>query len=166
VHALADEIEHARLCYGLASAYAGRPLGPGPLAIDRALVDPVDLASVTARAVREGCIGETLAALHAGVRAQAAVDPVVRAVLERIAEDESRHAELAWRFVRWAVAHGGEVVRASVWAELGHASAVHTAAERVALPGDGWVDDDVRGEVELTGMRGIVRPLVRAVAGV
>jgi hypothetical protein len=32
--AIRDEIEHARLCFGLASAYAGRKLGPGPLGAD------------------------------------------------------------------------------------------------------------------------------------
>lgn len=35
---------------------------------------------------------------------ESAVDPVVRDVLSMIASDESEHAELEWRTVRWALA--------------------------------------------------------------
>src|SRR5690606_5715647 len=39
--------------------------------------------------------------LEASWAAERCSDPVVRAVLEQIAEDETRHAELAWRVVSW-----------------------------------------------------------------
>ena len=32
----------------------------------------------------------------------------------QIADDEARHAELAWRFVAWAIATGGKATRALV----------------------------------------------------
>jgi hypothetical protein len=64
--------------------------------------------------VREGCIGETIAALQARLGAAYAQDARVRGSLEQIAEDEARHALLAWRFVAWAIAQGGEPVRAAV----------------------------------------------------
>ena len=35
-------------------------------------------------------------------------------MLERVAEDEARHAELAWRFVQWALASGRAAVRDAV----------------------------------------------------
>src|SRR5262249_46485060 len=38
----------------------------------------------------------------------------VRAFLDRLVRDEMRHAELAWSFVRWALATGGEEVRRDV----------------------------------------------------
>jgi hypothetical protein len=38
----------------------------------------------------------------------------VRAALNEIAEDEARHAELSWAFVRWAVGIGGSRLRAQV----------------------------------------------------
>lgn len=110
--ALADEIAHAELCFGLASAYLGAPLGPAPLPIDGALEGADDLHAVVVDAVREGCIGETLAALQAEAARDAASDPAVRVVLDRIATDEARHAVLAWRFVVWAIGQGGDPVRA------------------------------------------------------
>ncbi len=102
--AMADEIAHARACYALAGAYAGRPIGPGPLSMSGAVVE-TDLIATMAATIAEGCVGETLAALLAEAAAQTASDPAVRATLRQIAEDEGRHAELAWRFVQWALVH-------------------------------------------------------------
>lgn len=99
--AMADETRHARLCYGLAARYAGDARGPGPLDVTGALADS-GLFAVVERAVLEGCIGETQAAVEAAWAAESASDPVVRDVLERIAEDETRHAALAFDFVAWA----------------------------------------------------------------
>lgn len=112
--AMADEVEHARRCFALAGAYAGHPVGPGPLAIDGALAGPLTLREAAVAAVHEGCVGETLAALQAAAAAEVATDPVVRGVLVGIAEDEARHAELAWRFVAWALGRGGAEVREAV----------------------------------------------------
>jgi hypothetical protein len=101
--AMADETAHARIAFGLASAYAGRPIGPGPLSLAGSL-DDVDAQSIVEGAIAEGCIGETIAALEAAEAAERASDPIVRSLLRRIADDEMRHAELAWRFVDWALA--------------------------------------------------------------
>ncbi|MDC0722395.1 ferritin-like domain-containing protein [Nannocystis bainbridge] len=100
--AMADEIAHARACYALAGAYAGSPMGPGRLDMSDALGDS-DLPALAAAAVREGCVGETLAALLAQVAAFQTSDYVVRSVLRQIAVDEGRHSQLAWRFVQWAL---------------------------------------------------------------
>ena len=48
----------------------------------------------------EGCVRETYGALLAHHQAQAAQDPQVRAAMQHIAEDETRHAELSWRIAR------------------------------------------------------------------
>lgn len=111
--ALADETAHARLCYALASGYAGRALGPTKLDVTGALRD-LGVEDIVTRAVLEGCIGETLAAIEASEAARHAADPALREVLSRIAEDEARHAELSWRFVRWALARGGSELRLAV----------------------------------------------------
>lgn len=115
--AAADEVEHARLCFTLASQYADEALGPGPLDIGGRLLRS-DLVEIAISAVREGCIGETLAAVQAGAQFEGARDARVRAALGTIAADETRHAELAWRFVRWAMEIGGEAVRAAVAREF------------------------------------------------
>jgi len=102
-----DEVRHAELAFALASRYAGRSLGPGPLPLTGAL-DASSPSEILALTVREGCIGETRAALEASRAAESCEDPVVRSVLETIAADEARHAELAWRAVRFLVtAHPG-----------------------------------------------------------
>ena len=97
-----DEQRHAELCFGIASAYAGEAIGPGALAVQDCLGD-VSLASVALTTFLEGCIGETVAAVEARELARSTRDSVLATELARIAEDESRHAALAWRFVSWAL---------------------------------------------------------------
>jgi hypothetical protein len=99
--ALADEVRHARLCYTLASRYADEALGPGPLAVPA--FSRRSLRQAALDTAREGCIAETVAAFVAGERLARARDPLVVRTLRGIVADEQRHAELAWRFVRWAV---------------------------------------------------------------
>jgi hypothetical protein len=112
-----DEVEHARECFELASRYAGRALGPGRLLLD-GVAPRCDLFAATAAAIREGCIGETEAALLAQAQLEGATDPQVRRTLERIARDEADHAALAWRFVAWALSTGGPEARQAIEAEL------------------------------------------------
>lgn len=108
-----DEVRHAELCFALAEHYSGRQLGPAPLAIDGSLRSQ-SLLQIAAAAAREGCIWETVAALEANVAAGTAEDPLVAALLRRIADDETAHAQLAWDIVHWAIAQGGAPVRAAV----------------------------------------------------
>lgn len=108
-----DEIEHARACFALASRYSGEPVGPGPVAIEGSLT-AVDLADAAVSAVREGCVGETMAAALAAEQLSVTEDGEARSALARIVRDEEAHAELSWRFVRWAIEAGGEPVRAAV----------------------------------------------------
>ncbi|MCB9547229.1 MAG: ferritin-like domain-containing protein [Myxococcales bacterium] len=98
-----DEIEHARLCFRLAQRVGGAAVGPGPLPLDGDVIGDVSLPAVVRAAVAEGCVGETVAAMEAGAALERAEDVEVRAALQIIARDEARHAELAWRFVGWAV---------------------------------------------------------------
>lgn len=136
--AILDEVRHAQLCFGLATAYAGSAIAPGPFPSPGHVAISSDLATIAARAVREGCIGETLAALALHDRVARTDDPVVRDVLASIADDEARHAELAWRAVTWAVRIGGAPVRravAAAFAELPEApeivDVIRPAAQRL-----------------------------------
>lgn len=106
-----DEVKHARMCFALASAYAGEPLGPGALPLEGDILGSLDLTSIVLATVHEGCIGETLASLEAATVFEIAQEPAVKDVLSHIAEDEGRHAELAWRFVKWALPRGGDELR-------------------------------------------------------
>lgn len=95
-----DEIRHARAMYALASKVGGQAVGPGPLELT-GLSLSTDVHHVLESLVREACINETLSAALAGLDAEAAADPGLRRVLRGIADDEARHAELAWRTLHW-----------------------------------------------------------------
>lgn len=105
-----DEIAHARVLYGLASARAGRPLGPGRLPLPSQRGE-ASFARVTAETFLDACVNECIAAAVAAERSRHAEEPEVKTALARIADDEERHAELAWRVLGWLVAAGGDEAR-------------------------------------------------------
>jgi len=115
--AMSDETEHAKLAFALASAYAGAPVGPGPLCIDGSL-NQVELEPCVVNAFLEGCLGETVAALEAREAAELASDPAVRSVLLRVADEEARHALLAFEFVKWALPRASASLRRALEATL------------------------------------------------
>jgi hypothetical protein len=148
--AIGDETEHTRLAFSLASAYAGHEMGPGPLAIDGSL-DGLNVIEFVATLLREGCIGETVAAIEARDALEDVGDPAVRRILEKIACDELRHAELAWRTLAWLVASGG-ANRAAVRGEVKQALSEMTSPGRRAdtsedLSAFGVVSDTRRDEL-------------------
>ena len=167
--ALADEGEHARLCFALASGHAGVGVGPGPLAQAHA-PGADDLESIVAAVVREACVGETLSALEAREAAERADDPGLRRILDRIADDEQRHAELGWRFVRWALARLDADARARALDGF-TASVAEAAAQAQHMsrePGlpelrvHGVVDAPLRAEVWQRGLADLVAPAAAA----
>ena len=107
-----DEVRHAQTCFTLAALYSGEAAEPGPLPVPT-LRSP-DLMSLACDTFVEGCIGETLAALAALRAARHCQVPAVREALTGIADDEARHAELAWATLAYAVRHGGPEVAAAV----------------------------------------------------
>ncbi|TKC98730.1 ferritin-like domain-containing protein [Polyangium fumosum] len=123
-----DEVRHARLSLSLAAAYRGAPVAPRGL--PEALSLPLDegLRELAVSTVIEGAVGETLAAVLAAEQAERASDPAVRRVLASIAEDEARHAELAFRIISFTIAAGGAPVRDAV------ARAFRDAAGRLPPP--------------------------------
>jgi hypothetical protein len=98
--AAADEIRHAEHTFAIASAYAGAPLGPGALRVD-ALCPTDDPELFVTRLITEGCVGETLGVAEILALLDGDLDPRLRPQLERIAADETRHAALAWKTLRW-----------------------------------------------------------------
>jgi len=103
--AMADEVQHAQACFALARRYTDAEIGPGRLPIEGAL-EQQDLRAVVLGTIAEGCIGETVAALEAAEALAHCEDGAACAVLERIAAEETRHAQLAWQFVAWALQAG------------------------------------------------------------
>lgn len=163
--AMADETEHTRAAFSLASAYAGAPIGPGRLAMEGAL-GAIDAAEIVRLAILEGCIGETVAALEAAEAAATARDPAVRAVLAKITEDEARHAELAWRFVRWAAEGDASLAQVARETFEGAIAAERSRpVEPVTAADEAWLAHGVaRGSVKLALRRKVVAEVLSPAA--
>lgn len=151
--AMVDETSHARLCFTLASRYAGHAIEPGPLSMSGAL-GRSSLDDVARLCLLEGCVGETLAALEAAEALAGASDPDVRLALERIAHDERRHAELAFRFVAWALEQGSTT--ASAAASRRALAAVLDATVAASRAGADKVSDDVSSDEAALARHGVL----------
>lgn len=108
-----DEIEHARLMFGLAG---GAGVGPGPLPLPPLLVP--DLSELVVSTFRDACLQETVGAVAVRAEAEAEADPAIAAVLARVADDEERHAVLAYRTLAWALGAAGAPGQAALEREL------------------------------------------------
>lgn len=95
--AAADEVVHADLMDALACRHGETP----PACEARAPAQ--DLLAVALHNAVEGCVHETFAAIVARHQAEHAEDESIRQVFARIAEDELRHAQLAWDLHAWLV---------------------------------------------------------------
>jgi hypothetical protein len=86
-------------------------------------------------------------------------------VLEGIAEDEARHAELAWRAVRWAVEQGGADVRDAVSRAFEAALRKEHASgyrDDVELRVHGRLSRQEAAQVATNAVREVVAPCARA----
>ncbi|MCH9684614.1 MAG: ferritin-like domain-containing protein [Deltaproteobacteria bacterium] len=127
-----DEVRHAALCFDLAAAYGAPATAPGPLPCAGPRAS--SRSSVARTTFVEGCVGETVAALVAKRAASACTDPVVTAVLETIADDEARHAALAWKVVQWLLRDDDGTIAAEL----------KTVWEAVVVGGNEITDGDGR----------------------
>jgi hypothetical protein len=95
--AIADERVHARLARDLAKRFGGQPRAPRVSKKHADSIEAIAMLNAT-----EGLVGEAFGGLVATYQSMHAVDAEVRAVMARIADDESRHAELALEVASWA----------------------------------------------------------------
>jgi hypothetical protein len=163
-----DEVRHAQQSFEIASIYAGEPLAPGPLDLSGDVLGPLDLPSIVAATVVEGCINETIAALQAQHAAEGAKPEYLRKTLVGIANDEQKHATLAWRFVAWALECGGPPTAESV--RLAFAATLDARRRPVpasdpdgAILGEhGRLDDAARHRIRQEAIDQVIRPTVRS----
>ena len=112
-----DEVRHATVMSSLARTHGAQPTPPTCVSL------PVrGLLEIAIENAVEGCVHETWAALSAAHQARRAVDPALRIVFAGIAEDEARHAELAWTIDAWLVDQLCAADRATVVAARDHAA--------------------------------------------
>jgi hypothetical protein len=165
--AMKEEIRHAEISFSLASHYADALVGPGTLEVGETL-GPSDLPSVTRLAIREGCVGETAAALAAAEGANCAHDSALVEILSEVARDEAAHAELAWSTVFWAATQDRQSVETIIQEELRALAArgfaqdepAGTALE-AALAKHGALSDQRFRRIRSEAIDEIVRPLLQ-----
>ena len=120
--ATADEVRHAEAVARLVADRGGRCRPPARRSHLSRQAREIAIENAV-----EGCVRETWAALLAAHQAAHAEDPRVRAVMQPIAVDEARHAELAWAIDAWLCGLLDPAARAEVEA------ARQTAAATVLL---------------------------------
>ena len=127
--AAADEVRHADAVARLVADRGGACRRPArqPFAERSAREIAVENAV-------EGCVRETWAALLAAHQARHAADPQVRATMRAIADDEARHAELAWAIDAWLQAALDDDARAEVEAARRTAAAALLAGVAADSP--------------------------------
>ena len=130
---------------------------------------PSSLARLAADTFIEGCVGETLAALALRTAASRCEEPAIQRLLDAIAQDEERHAALAWQTVRWARDCGGADVVAALhtaWVQARPPAPMPTqpvgAAYDRELARCGRLDALALAEVQRCGWRDVIDPLIDA----
>jgi hypothetical protein len=123
-----DEVRHTRATSTLARRYRAEPIRPsfGATPSERSL------EAIAVENAVEGCVRETYGALVALWQAAHAQDPVVAAAMAPIADDETRHAELAWEVAAWAESRLSSAARRRV--EAARAQAMHELAIEASRP--------------------------------
>jgi hypothetical protein len=167
LRAAGDEARHAELALARANEYGETLLEFGALDTSGASDRSESFAATVLSCVREGCIGETLAALEFATLADACADASLAADLRMIADDEARHAALAWRFVQWALAREpslakqvAAVFESAVDREATAACTMPKSAD--VLRAHGCLPANERQQLERTGLRHLVQPCVDA----
>lgn len=106
--AAADEVDHARRITALANS-----LGATVPKVEVSACSPTLLEVAFDNAV-EGCVLETWAALRAHWVAQHGKTPEIRELYAKIADDETRHAQLSWDLHEWLFEQLAPLERARV----------------------------------------------------
>jgi hypothetical protein len=104
-----DEVRHARAVGRLARRFGGEPARARMARPRRRSLEEMACENAV-----EGCVRETFGAMVATWQATHAKDAEIRAAMRPIAEDETRHAALAWAIARWAAAQLDDAARARV----------------------------------------------------
>lgn len=107
-----DEVVHARHTEALARRFGRSPEVPHVAPRDK---EPSLFDLALDNAV-EGCVRETYGALVAAFQGQRAAEPEVRAIFQRIAEEESDHAELSFALDAWYQSQLSVAERAAIQA--------------------------------------------------
>jgi hypothetical protein len=161
-----DEVRHAQACFSLASAYAGGPVGAGPLDVRGGLDGSFDLESITLTLAAEGCIAETVSLLLLAAARDRAKNPVVRAMLTKIVDDEEAHVLLAWEALAWMCRRGASLdgllaVFRAAEQHVGFGATTERVGNPVAMREHGYLSIEERREIATRALARVVAPAAR-----
>jgi hypothetical protein len=164
--AMQDEVLQAQACFSLARRYAGSEVGPGSLRSVDAPMD-LDVTSIVIEMVQRGCIAEAVSALSAREALEHCQDPATREVLVRRQAVKAQQAQLAWRFVAWALRGAGrelpDQVRVAFLTALSPAKSTAPLGSRDrGLLRYGVLSEAQRAALEQRILRDVVLPCMEA----
>ncbi len=129
--AAGDEVRHAKITAALARRF-GALQGNWSEAPRVRQREERSLADLAVENVVEGCVAETFGALVGLYQAEYAKNERIRAAMTAIAEDETRHAALAWSVFSWTHERLDEPARLRVRRAMTDAVAKLAAEARLA----------------------------------
>jgi hypothetical protein len=129
-----------------------------------------DLDGIVAALVKEGCVGETLGVAEARMMAELAEHPMLAQVHHQIADDEQRHAALAWRTLGWLLERYGTRARIAAIVAAAEVEAEVFAAPaepefEVIAPAWGLFGAEGCAGHRREAWREVVRPMLDALLG-
>jgi hypothetical protein len=166
---VADEALHVEMASRLAMELGGA----APIEVDLGMMSNPRPPDLSARAhanelmLRVACVAETLSGAFAVETLSVVEHPLMNAIVERIARDESRHKRLGWLYMEWAAEDMDDAERARlgrvattalerlspVWSSKGSGSPTHEL---------GWLEPRAFRERAMKTVREeIVAPLAR-----
>lgn len=163
-----DELRHAEVCAEIAWSLGAAPVVPR--VVPALAPREASWVRIAVDTFLEGCVGETLAALVLRAAAAECPEPELRAALEAIAEDEERHAALAWRTLRVALERGGEPVvealhEAAAGARPGPEAAARVGLADATLRRCGRLDAHAQEQLRRRGWCDVIDPLLHRLRG-
>lgn len=108
--AVVDEQRHATTCARLAQRFDPLLQQHATPKVKRSLPPLETIESLVTHIALEGCWGETLGALTAARQCEIAADPILKAQIKTIAEEELQHCALSWKAAAWAISVYGPPV--------------------------------------------------------
>jgi len=168
IQAMKDEVHHARFSFGIARQFTNQAAGPGRMNISGVLDDGDDPSSILRAAILEGCFEETISAECARVAGERVEVPAIGAALVQIADDEAKHADLAWRFVDWILKAYPELKPIAedcfAWALANH-SAIEEEESVPSQENYGLLLPSSRRQVREATLRETIVPRIKTIFG-
>jgi len=146
-----DEVRHALACAALATEYAPGIVRPAlePSARRTPLTGAAGLFRLARESWLDGCLGEGAAAEQLTSAASDVRDCELGSVLSGIAEDERRHAELAWSILDWTLEKLPSRAHAALASSVNSEENVHASSDPSGLEAAGRLGAQAQQQLTL-----------------